>query len=98
MFGHPVTLNFNRQGDTYFTTFGGVISILLNALLFWYVSIIFGKMIARKGDSINLVTERSNFTDIGEITLQDAEFMPMLVIRDPDTFLNNFFPEFIYTI
>jgi hypothetical protein len=53
MFGHPVTLNFNRQGDTYFTTGGGLISILLNVLLFWYVSIIFQKMIVRKGDSIN---------------------------------------------
>jgi hypothetical protein len=86
MFGHPVTLNFNRQGDTYFTTCGGLISIFFFFFLGWYVLIKFDIMTSRTGDSINVVKERSNYTDIGEITLQDAGFMPILVIKDAFTF------------
>jgi hypothetical protein len=82
MFGHPVTLNFNRQGDTYFTTCGGVISILLNLVLLQYVLIIFSKMTTRTGDSINLVNVRTNYTDIGEITFEEAEIMPFILTRD----------------
>jgi len=33
MFGHQVTLNFNKKGDTYQTLCGGVISVLLKALI-----------------------------------------------------------------
>lgn len=94
MFGHPVTLNFNRQGDTYFTTCGGIISIVLNLVLLQYVLIKFEIMVKRTGDAINVVSERSNFTDIGEITLQDAEFMPILVVKDVLTNKNAFIPEF----
>lgn len=39
MFGAPVSLNFNRQGNTFQTTFGAVISIAINtfmAVLFFY--------------------------------------------------------------
>ena len=33
MFGHPVTLNFNKKGDHHKTIFGGVASICLKVFL-----------------------------------------------------------------
>ena len=34
MFGHPVSLNFDKKGDVLRTNFGGVVSIIIKALLF----------------------------------------------------------------
>jgi len=33
MFGHQVALNFNRQGDSFNTVIGGVVSVLLKCLM-----------------------------------------------------------------
>ena len=36
-FGHDINLNFNKQGKTHNTCFGGIVSILLNMLFAFYV-------------------------------------------------------------
>jgi len=37
IFGHPVKLNFNRQGEEYATPFGGIVTILLKLFLAFYL-------------------------------------------------------------
>jgi len=37
MFGHQVVLNFNKKGDTYQTTIGGAISLLVKLVIFGFV-------------------------------------------------------------
>ena len=43
-FGHPITLNFNQKGDFYTTTFGGIITVLINILLAYYFWVNFDVM------------------------------------------------------
>ena len=43
-FGHPITLNFNKKGDFYTTTFGGIITVLINILLAYYFWVNFDVM------------------------------------------------------
>jgi len=38
MFGHPVTLNFNRQGDTHNTFIGGLVSMFIKLLIFGFLA------------------------------------------------------------
>ena len=85
MFGHPVVLNFNRQGNTYFTSIGGILSIIMNIVLLEYCLIKLGRMIERSGDAVVAVTELTDFEDLGEVSFKDAEFMPILVLKSSFT-------------
>ena len=51
VFGHPVTLNFNKKGDTYKTNEGACLSILLRCfmLLFLIVKL---RVFAEKSDNV----------------------------------------------
>jgi len=50
MFGHPVTLNFNTQGDTYNTVIGGVVSVFIKFLIFGFL-VFKGYILISKGDT-----------------------------------------------
>ena len=39
MFGHQVSLNFDKNGDHHFTLLGGLMSILIKLFVFVYVCI-----------------------------------------------------------
>ena len=47
-FGHPMTLNFNRKGDTHATMFGGCMSIMVNIAFFTFVFIKFKAMVFKE--------------------------------------------------
>jgi len=51
-FGHTVTLNFNREGETHNTTIGGFCSIILRIGVFVYFFINFNKLIFKEEDEI----------------------------------------------
>ena len=36
-FGHQVVLNFNRNGNTYTTAVGGLLSICINGFIFYFL-------------------------------------------------------------
>lgn len=55
--------------------------MLMNLILALYCWINFEKMTLRKGDTINVVTENTDYEDLGEITFEDAGFMPILVMK-----------------
>jgi hypothetical protein len=88
MFGHPITLNFNRQGDNFFTTPGGIVSLLTNLILGFYIYIIFRKMYERKGDAIGSTRDLTIFEEIGDISMQEAEIMPIIMLKSSQTYGN----------
>ena len=87
-FGHPITLNFNKKGDKYTTAFGGVVTTLINIVLAYYFWVCFDVMRLRKGDTIEQVVDLTNYEDIGEISMKDAQVMPFIIIKDSRTFQN----------
>jgi hypothetical protein len=63
LFGHPISLNFDRHGETYNTYMGGSCSIILKVVLSFYVGVNVLKMKNYDGD------EKSN--DIGLLNLDE---------------------------
>ena len=51
LFGHQVAFNFNRQGETFKTSCGGILSILIMVLLSIYAVMRYSKMINRDDNS-----------------------------------------------
>ena len=52
MFGHPIELNFNKEGSTKNTFCGGIISICLKIALLVYVGINVKRMILSENDDM----------------------------------------------
>ena len=50
MFGHVINLNFNREGTSHKTIFGGIVSIILKVLLMIWVYLNFKKMLLYEDD------------------------------------------------
>jgi hypothetical protein len=50
LFGHTVHFNFNRQGDTHNTEFGGFCSFLIKMCVAVYVILNLKKLILSEGD------------------------------------------------
>ena len=44
LFGHPVQLNFNLNGDSHKTLLGGILSIFLRMLYYTYMAYLLNKM------------------------------------------------------
>ena len=52
MFGHTITFNFDRKGETHHTIVGGLLSVAVKALLTFYVIICVKRLILHERDSI----------------------------------------------
>ena len=55
LFGHSVTFNFDRKGDTHKTAIGGILSVIIKLFLTFYVVILLRKFFTR-GDPANGVS------------------------------------------
>jgi hypothetical protein len=53
MFGHTVSLNFNKKGDSHKTVVGGVFSIFVRCLMATYIYILFKQLILKEKNSIS---------------------------------------------
>ena len=50
LFGYPIKLNFNRNGDSHKTVIGGVLSIFLKVLYYLYMAYLLHKMFNHEDD------------------------------------------------
>ena len=63
MFGHQVSLNFNKKGDKSYTKFGGFVSLLVQICMVVVAGILVNKLIT-KDDATNMT--RTHFLDLNE--------------------------------
>ena len=52
LFGHPISLGFNKKGSLHKTVFGGICSIIALFLLLAFYGLNFKKMVLYEGDRI----------------------------------------------
>ena len=45
MFGHTITFNFDRKGDTHNTIIGGFFSLIIKLFLYFYIALCFERLI-----------------------------------------------------
>ena len=85
MFGKPIQFNFNKNGSTFNTQPGGCFSLLINFTLLIFCILRVKEMVLYGGDLIKNDHEPTNFDEIGEISFQEANFMPYITIKDPNS-------------
>ena len=83
MFGFPIQLNFDKQGSTFNTLPGGCLSLLINLILLGYSILKVDKMWFLKGDSIAFDQEPVDMESLGEVSFEEANFMPYITFKDP---------------
>ena len=67
MFGHTINLNFNQEGDTHRTIYGGCISLFIRLAMAIYVFWNVSKMIHHLDDSNLTEVSSINLDEFGEI-------------------------------
>ena len=87
MFGKPIRLNFNGNGTTFNTQPGGCFSLLINFTLFIFCILRVQEMILYGNDSISIDHEPTEFDEIGEISFHEANFMPYITYKDPNSII-----------
>ena len=81
MFGHRITLNFNKQGDTYNTVLGGIISIFLRLIFIYLLYVKSQDVYHRKNIDISSGTKPTDYDEIGLVNLKEVNFRPFVAIK-----------------
>ena len=63
MFGHTITLNFDKQGDTQNTMVGGVFSIVIRVAMVCYVFLNFKKMLLLEKNSNSSIKDLHEYNN-----------------------------------
>ena len=87
MFGHPVSLNFNKKGTTANTLLGGCCSILVKLFLLGFVIFRLHVMINRDDNEYQVTDTPVDFEELGEIEMGDVEegLLPFLFVQNYKT-------------
>ena len=78
MFGHQVSLNFNKKGDKSYTKFGGFVSLLIQVLMAVVAGILINKLV-RKEDATNMM--RVHFLDLDETPALNYSHLNMTIFH-----------------
>ena len=76
MFGHSVVLNFNQKGEQHKTFIGGIVSILLNILIYGYGGYKSWQLYDKQGNTLTSRQSPTNVTALGEKTYEDMQILP----------------------
>ena len=79
--GHPIHINFNKQGPVYTTACGGLITLLVSCLL---VMVTGHKILQvynndENGYSTNVI--ETDFEEIGTLSFDQINFVPYFIVR-----------------
>ena len=75
-FGHPVTLNFNEQGETYKTCLGAFSSVVMKVFLIFVLYIKFNVFLSKSNNSIGFEIHATDSDELGAIDLNNQEVLP----------------------
>jgi len=82
MFGHQVALNFNRQGNTFNTVLGGLVSVVLKVLILGFICFKTYVLVNLQGNSYVTISETTDYTQGLDNTFKTVEFLPYFVVKD----------------
>ena len=84
MFGHTITFNFDRKGDTHNTIVGGSFSIFIRLFLILYTGICFKRLIWQERDSLNTTLLLNDIKKVGAVDYLDTNMTVYWVLRKQD--------------
>ena len=80
LFGQPILLNFNNKGNIHTTLIGGLVSIIVQLFLYWYLIIHVKRMVLYESDSNNTVLKQ--LIDNKMRKLNELSLIPMFELYD----------------
>ena len=81
MFGHVVNLNFDKQGPSHKTVFGGSISLFIKIVIYIYVIFNFKKLIFGEADKNSTLISLENLKDMGLVNYNTTSHQAIYVLR-----------------
>ena len=84
-FGHAVTLNFNRNGDTFNTVLGGLVSLSINIFLFLWIVYKAQIMFNYGSNTVAFSTQKTDFESLGKQNLNKTGYVPFWLLNDAVT-------------
>ena len=67
MFGHVITCNFAKKGETHGTIAGGCFSVLVKIILVIYIYVCFKRMINQESDTMITVVGSLDLNEEGDV-------------------------------
>lgn len=86
MFGHTITFNFDRKGETHNTIIGGFVSIIVKCLLTFYVTICFKRLIFHERDTITTTLMLKDVDQGNGVDYLDLNMTIFWVMRKQDVY------------
>ena len=80
IFGHQVTINFNRKGNTHNTAIGGLLSIIIQLMFLFLIIVKSDEIIKRKQINITTGSHKVDYDQTGELSMKYFNFMPFFVV------------------
>ena len=80
MFGYVVSLNYNKNGDTHKTLFGGVVSVIVKAAFLVFIAFNIKKLIYYEDNKIKQFTEKFDPDQV--VLLKESRVQAMTVLLD----------------
>ena len=75
LFGHSVQLNFNSQGSTHNTEYGGGISLLVKIIMVIYIGILLKKLVFKDDNKNESFITAQDFEELGEVKMNETDVM-----------------------
>lgn len=81
MFGHPVTLNFDKKGDTHNTWIGGIFSIFVKLFMVFFIALKVKKLVLREGAGTSNATILKKVDLMGDVEWNDLRISTFFVLK-----------------
>ena len=81
MFGYPITLNFNKNGNEYKTIIGGTMSLLIKLTIFLYFGLNLYGLLTLGNNENNMQMTLTDYDQGQEIKYSEMDFVTFYPIR-----------------
>ena len=85
MFGHLITLNFNKRGQHHKTQIGGLFSIIIKLFINIYVLLNFNTMFMRNANVNSSISSMESFEKFGKVNVNETDHFVIYNKRNQTT-------------
>ena len=81
MFGHLITMNFNKKGNRHKTSIGAVFSILIKLFIYLYIGLTFKSLLFLDANTNSTIRSIESIESLGTVNYKDAGHIVFYTLR-----------------